>query len=306
MGSGIQIEKDIREQPALLAARLPDYRGFFKSLPDNLSFELVAFVARGSQYNAAVYGKYLLEAGLGVPAIIMSPSVITKHMTDLKYPQSLVIGLATGTGNDDFAEVLNVMSSLGHHTIAVANEADWKIESSTKYVLDLQIGEENEATLTKTYTSSLLSMYLLAEALGALRHLGAGGDLELPDEAWMDSCQKDAQAQLVSILQANPIFAIGRGFGYSAANEFAMKMIEWAHLPCKAYSAAEFQQGPVNIADSLAATVIFGEKPDYFSKLFTKVVSVPQPEKGPIDEIWYAIYAQWMALLAARARGFSL
>jgi glucosamine--fructose-6-phosphate aminotransferase (isomerizing) len=79
--------------------------------------------------------------------------------------------------------------------------------------------------------------------------------------------------------------------------------MECALLPCKAFSTADFEHGPKALAAHGTAAIVFGDVPAWLSDHGCEVIAAPKngpPESQPISD---AVFGQWVALLAARARG---
>ena len=101
------------------------------------------------------------------------------------------------------------------------------------------------------------------------------------------------------------MFALGRGYGFATAHETALKLMECALVPAKAYSTADFEHGPKALAGHGSAAISYeGDRPG-LAEQGCEIVVAPAPESVP-DEfrpIWDAVFAQWVALHAARAKG---
>ena len=177
------MEREIRQQPALLAANSSPYfeslKGFFNGQRE---FDMVLLAARGSSDNAALYARYLIEIHLGIPVSLAAPSVITRYKSNIKYRRCLAIGISQSGAAPDVAEVLSYMRDQGHVTLGITNTADSRLTTVATHTLLLNSGKEESVAATKTYTSTLLALYQLVRAMG--------GDLPeptLPDDAWIES-----------------------------------------------------------------------------------------------------------------------
>ena len=287
---GEHMEAEIREQPSALAAAR-----FFECLGD-LELrqpECVLLIARGSSDHAALYARYLIEVHLEIPAVLAAPSVWTRFGKRPRYRNALAVGISQSGAAPDVAEVLAAMREDGHQTLAITNTEGSRITQAAEHTLLLGVGEERSIAATKTYTASLLAMYELVRTLG--------GRLEgpvAPDEAWVEKARSSAQEGLGPVLRCSPLFALGRGYGFATAQETALKLMECALLPCKAYSTADFEHGPKALAGPGSTSVVFGEPAS------GEVVQAPEaPVSAELKPLWDIVFGQWLALLAARARG---
>lgn len=287
---GAMMEAEIREQPSVLARAR--YFDLLRAL-DLRRPESVLLIARGSSDHAALYARYLIEIHLEIPAVLAAPSVWTRFGKRPRYQNALAVGISQSGAAPDVAEVLSAMREDGHQTLAVTNTPDSRITQAAEHTLLLSAGPERSIAATKTYTASLLAMHELVRALG--------GGLEVPDlpeSEWIEATLQRAQEGLGPVLRCAPLFALGRGYGFATAQETALKLMECALLPCKAYSTADFEHGPKALAGPGSAAVVFGEAAS------GEVVVAPEaPVRAELKPLWDIVFGQWLALLAARARG---
>lgn len=294
---GEHMEREIREQPSAL--RAADYAEAFAPLRGR-KFDMVLLAARGSSDHAALFGRYLIEIHLGIPVSLAAPSVLTRYGSHVRYRNALGVGVSQSGAAPDIAEVLETLRTDGHATVGITNTADSRLAQSAEVPLLLNVGRESSVAATKTYAASLLAMVELVRALGA--ELPAN---VLPDDAWVERCEEQAYAASGAILRSTPTFALGRGYGFSTACESALKLMECALVPCKAYSTADFEHGPKALASHGSAALSFsGDRPG-LAEQGCEIVVAPEPEDVPeeLRPIWDVVFAQWVALHTARAKG---
>lgn len=294
------MEEEIREQPAVLREGAGRYHEELSAALNGRQFEMALLVARGSSDNAALYARYLIEIHLGIPASLAAPSVLTRYGTRVRYPDVLVVGISQSGAATDVAEVLAAQREAGHATLAITNTPGSKLTQVAQHTLLLEAGKERSVAATKTYTASLLAMYELVRALGGNLQDPAG---RTPDDAWVETALRAAQGGLGPILRSNILFALARGYRFGTAHETALKLMECALLPCKSYSLADFQHGPKALASPGSAAIVFGEDASDLAEQGCLTVNAPKTPDGPLEPLWDIVFGQWLALLAARARG---
>lgn len=288
----------MREQPAVLASNEARYLDELRSALDGRSFEMVLLAARGSSDNAALFARYLIEVHLRIPVSLAAPSVITKYGTSMKYPKCLAIGISQSGAAPDVSEVLAHLRSLGHATLAVTNTPGSRLTVESEHSLLLGAGEETSVAATKTYSASLLALYQLVRALGA--------DLPaptLPDDGYVETARAAAEHAVGPVLRSGVLFALARGYRFCSAHETALKLMECALLPCKAYSTSDFQHGPRALAKHGTVALAFGEAPESLEGAGCMVANAPSQGPEECMPLFDALFGQWVALLAARARG---
>ncbi len=299
---GHLMEAEIREQPSLLEQQSARYFDDLKNCVGQKQFDMALLVARGSSDHAALYLRYLLEIHLGIPVSLAAPSAITRFESRLKYPKCLAVGISQSGAGPDVAEVIAFMRRQGHTTLAITNTSGSRLTEEAEYSLTLGCGTEKAVAATKTYTSSLLACYQLARALGADLIDPAS---YLPTDAWVETTHASAQESLGAILRSTILFSLGRGYDFSTCQETALKMMECALLPCKAYSLADFEHCPRALAGHGSAAIIYGHAPDGLDATGCLSVLAPAGPASPLGPISNVIFGQWLCLLAARARGLN-
>ena len=304
MPLGLAMESEIREQPSVLAQNAPAYLDQLKTFfQERQEFDMVLLAARGSSDNAALYARYLIEIHLGIPVSLAAPSVITRYKSNIKYNKCLAIGISQSGAAPDVAEVLGYMKDQGHTTLAITNTADSRLTTVATESLLLNCGVERSVAATKTYTSTLLALYQLVRALG-----GDLPDPQLPNDAWVQTSSDIAKGFSGPLNRCNPIFSIARGYGFCTALETALKLMECALVPCKAYSAADFEHGPKALAGHGSAAIsYYGSLPGLRDQ-GCEILEVDSPlprtsETEAVLPIWDIVVGQWLALHVARSRG---
>lgn len=300
---GAAMEREIRRQPAVLAENVGSYLEVAAANLAGSKPKLIVLAARGSSDHAALYARYLFEIHLRVPVVLAAPSVLTKFGSQVEYPPCLAIGISQSGAAPDVAEVLTAMRSAGHQTLAVTNTPGSRITNAAESFIDLNCGVERSVAATMTYSSSLLAMYQVARALGAALPEPSAN---LPTDAWIESSKVAAESSSGSVLRSHAVFALGRGYSFCSAFETALKLMECALIPCKAYSTADFQHGPKALAGHGTSAIVFGPSLPFLREQGCTEVLMPDRPSGiedPIAPLWEIAFGQWLALCLARARG---
>jgi glutamine---fructose-6-phosphate transaminase (isomerizing) len=306
MQLGDLMEQEICEQPQILTQNAPRYFSELRTAFDGIEKpEMILLAARGSSDNAALYARYLIEIHLGIPVSLAAPSVITRYKSELRYPRTLVVGVSQSGAAPDVAEVLSYMSERGHQTLAITNTAESRLTKVADHSVILGAGSEKSVAATKTYTSTLVCLYELVRALG--------GNLQmpvLPDDAWIQKSRDLAEDVYGVLNRSNPVFAIARGYGFCTALETALKLMECALVPCKAYSSADFEHGPKALAGHNSVAISYfgslqGLKDQGCEILQIEAPLERGPDRDPVFPIWDIVFGQWLSLLVARSRNLN-
>jgi glutamine---fructose-6-phosphate transaminase (isomerizing) len=233
----------------------------------------VLFIARGSSDNAAVYGQYLCSARAGRLASMASPSLATAYRAELDLRGVLAVAVSQSGATGEIVTTLDWAGRAGARTVAVTNVAGSPLTEVADLTLLTQAGQELAVPATKTYTTQLAAMAVLAHALATTRDEapGAGGPAReqpapaagagpgglaaeelsrVPEAvAAMLDVAPAAEALAERLTYAGTLVVSGRGYAYSTALELALKLKEACYVTAVGLSYADLVHGPIAIVD---------------------------------------------------------
>jgi glucosamine 6-phosphate synthetase-like amidotransferase/phosphosugar isomerase protein len=216
----------------------------------------VLFIARGSSDNAAVYGQYLCSVRAGRLASLASPSLATVYRADLDLDGVLAVAVSQSGATGEIVTTLEWARRCGARTVAVTNAAGSPLTEAADVALVTQAGSELAVPATKTYTTQLAALAVLALSMG--RGPGPappGAGLEalwgVPDamEAMLEVAPA-AEALAGRLTDADTLVVSGRGFAYSTALELSLKLKETCYVTAVGLSYADLVHGPIAILDA--------------------------------------------------------
>jgi glucosamine--fructose-6-phosphate aminotransferase (isomerizing) len=237
---------DIAEQPELYARMLArtDIAPLAVRIAERPPRHVV-FTARGTSDHAALYGAYLTEIRLGIPAGLASPSAITVYGARPDLRDTLVVAVSQSGGSPDLVEVVRVAREQGALTLAVTNAPGSALAGAAELHLDLDAGRERAVAATKTYTAELLALLMLVSAVE-----GTTVPPDLPDLARELLADNTAVELAGRYRFAGQLVTTGRGYAYPTARETALKLMETSYLAALSFSGADLLHGPVAMADA--------------------------------------------------------
>ncbi len=250
MASRMRVE--IGEQPEALR------RTFDALLPQVAELKALArdtrqvlFIARGSSDNAAVYGQYLCSARAGRLTSLGSPSLATAYHADLDLRGVLAVAVSQSGATEEIVTTLDWARHHGARTVAITNVATSPLAELADAALVTRAGDELAVPATKTYTTQLAAIAVLALSLAPA---GAGlepGELrEIPEAvAGMLELAPAAEELAERLVGTATLVVSGRGFAYSTALEIALKLKETCYVTAVGLSYADLVHGPIAIVD---------------------------------------------------------
>ena len=254
-----QMIDEIRQQPQVLDRALAAppkalsrlRRRFSKRQP-----ALVVIVARGTSDNAALFGRYLFEILLGIPASLAAPSVATLYHRWPIPRDAVVIGISQSGESTDINVFMELAKKCGSFTIGITNESASTLANLADEVLPTRAGKERSVAATKTYTAQLLMLYCLAKALGA--KIPESDLKRLPDSVECQLRHEPAVRRLASnYREMSHAVVVGRGLNYANGFEFALKLMETSYVVAAGFSCADFAHGPIAIVEEEFPVFVF-------------------------------------------------
>lgn len=253
-----QMAVEIAEQPAAVEATLAALRPLRGDLARLATGRRrVLLVARGSSDNAAVYGRYLLEAHSGVSAALAAPSIATHYRARLDLSDALVVSVSQSGATAEIAQTQAWAARCGAATVAVTNVEGSPLARAADLALVTRAGPERAVPATKTYTAQLVAMSVLATALAPdPTSLDAHLD-RVPEQVrrllGRAAGVTEAAAELAA---AETVVVTGRGLLLGAAQELALKIEETCLRPVRGYSYADLRHGPISVVTGGVTAVL--------------------------------------------------
>jgi glucosamine--fructose-6-phosphate aminotransferase (isomerizing) len=218
----------------------------------------VVTLGRGSSDHAATYARYLIElSGLGVLTASASPSVSSIYESRQDLRDALVLAISQSGRSPDLLAAAEAARAAGARVVALVNDAASPLAALAHATLPLHAGPELSVAATKSYIAALVAVAQLAAAWAEDAALAAALD-GLPQtlaEAW----GLDWSPALDVLAPAQSLYVLGRGPGFAAAQEAALKLKETCSLHAEAFSAAEVLHGPMTLVTDGFPVLVFAQ-----------------------------------------------
>ncbi len=341
------MQKEIFEQPRAIADTLEQVgpepgainaRLFGHSAPKVFeAIDRVLILACGTSYYSGLTARYWIESIARIPCAVEIASEY-RYRTSVPDPRTLVVVVSQSGETADTLAALRHARSLGmQHTLAICNVENSAMVRETSLQFMTRAGIEIGVASTKAFTTQLVALFLLANALarskGALvddslplqmlRHLPSGVQRVLALEpqiiAWSEAFARKEHALF-----------LGRGLHYPIALEGALKLKETSYIHAEAYPAGELKHGPLALVTDQMPVVTVAPNDALLEKLKSNmqevrarggqlyvfadadtriapadgihVIRMPEHD-GPLSPILHVVALQLLAYHTATARG---
>jgi glucosamine--fructose-6-phosphate aminotransferase (isomerizing) len=251
------MRSEIAEQGEAVAATLDEVRRRAEHVRSSMSGRRrVLFVARGSSDNAAVYGRYLVETQLGLPASLAAPSVATHYHAELDLSDTLVVSLSQSGRTEEIVEVQRWATAHGAATVAISNDAASPLAVEADVPLTTQAGAERAVPATKSYTSQLAALAGLTATLEGDGRLWPMLERASAEVSRLESAEDGVAGAVEALAATDETLVTGRGLAFGTALEVALKLEETCLRPVRGLSYADLRHGPIAVVDPGVTAVV--------------------------------------------------
>ena len=265
------MEKEIFEQPSVIPQTIST---FIKNYNDiNIDLNKLGFKnkntllisAAGTSYYAAMVGKYWIEQLADLPVIIDLASEY-RYRKPSVFGQSAMLVISQSGESLDTLMALRHGKELGLNTNAIVNVEGSTIDREADYSLYTRVGAEIGVASTKSFTSQLLILFLIATALGKKFNNITTDQIQnicfdilaLPNAiAQMLNMENEIKLVAQNIKNAKSIIFLGRGLLYPLALEGALKLKEISYIHAEGFAAGEMKHGPIALIEDEVPVIMF-------------------------------------------------
>ncbi len=283
------MQKEIFEQPRAIGDTLEAVTGVDPPLFGEAAADVfprissVLILACGTSYYAGCVARNWIEAIAQVPVTVEIASEY-RYRNSVPDPNALVVVVSQSGETADTLAALKHAKSLGmHRTLAICNVATSAMVRETLMQFLTRAGAEIGVASTKAFTTQLVALYLLANAIAKarqklspereqaavrrLRHLPAAVRSVLALEpqiiAWSETFARVEDALF-----------LGRGLHYPIALEGALKLKEISYIHAEAYPAGELKHGPLALVTEAMPVVTVAPNDELLEKLKSNMQEV--------------------------------
>ncbi|MCK5211294.1 SIS domain-containing protein [Candidatus Parcubacteria bacterium] len=255
--------EEIHEQPGVLKALVEHYVkgygiifdefGIFKERVKKI--KRFTFWGLGSSYNAALFANYLFEEVVGLPCECEVADEVISRSAIIEENTAVVVFSQSGETGDIIKAVKLAQSSKAL-TITVTNNENSTLSSLADVTLLTRAGKEKAVAATKTFTSQLLVLILLAVYLDDLKSNNGRLEIIIPELKTLDEkvlavlAFESRIAKLAKeFKETEQMVILGRSVSYPIALEAAQKIKETCYIQAEGEPTEEFRHGPIAILD---------------------------------------------------------
>jgi glutamine---fructose-6-phosphate transaminase (isomerizing) len=267
------MHREIYEQPSAIAKTVEQHLKDDILFPGELdtiesallTFEKLIIAASGSSRHAGLAGEIMIEDLSGVAVDVEYASEYCYRSTHAAVEPIVMVVTQSGETADTIAAQREALTR-GVKTIAVSNVAEATIPREASAALITGAGPELAVPATKSFTTQVTVLYLMALFLarkrGRMTSEVARSYLQrlmrLPESiesnlrTWDELAEQFAHRHF----RAEKFLYLGRGVHYAIAREGALKLKEISYAHAEGYPAGELKHGPNALVDEKLPVVV--------------------------------------------------
>ncbi len=271
--------KEIYEQPQAIHESILGRLTSFEDIDlSKYDFQEVQFIACGTSAHAGYVGRYIFEKLAEIPCTVEVSSEYRYTSPSDSTPFTILFS-QSGETLDTIAAAREAKRR-GCNTLAVTNVMDSSITREVDEVVYTQAGPEIGVAATKTFTTQVIIIYLLAIELGLRKGVLNKNKAErykdelrrLPRKVERILDDKDKiEAMTERLAKARDVFFVGRNINYPVALEGALKLKEIAYVHAAGYPAGEMKHGPFALLTKDTPVIALAIKDHTFEKMLGNI-----------------------------------
>jgi len=267
------MRREIYEQPGAIAKTVEKHLKNDIIFPGELqpiesallTFEKLIIAASGSSRHAGLAGEIMIEDLSGVAVDVEYASEYCYRSTHAAVEPIVMVITQSGETADTTAAQREALTR-GVKTIAISNMPDTTIVREAGAALITGAGPEVSIPATKSFTTQVTILYLMAlflarkrgrmtsevtrSYLQQLRRLPNAIEKNL--ETWDGLAEEFGRVHF----KAEKFLYLGRGVHYAIAREGALKLKEISYAHAEGYPAGELKHGPNALVDETLPVVV--------------------------------------------------
>lgn len=280
--------KEIHEQPSAIRETLRgrwDRNGILildelrLSEDEVRSVDKVFVVACGSSYHAGLVAKYAIEHWTRLPVEIDVASEF-RYRDPVLDSNTLVVAISQSGETADTLAAVRYAKRQGAKVISISNVVGSSITRHSDAVLYTHAGPEVGVAATKTLTTQMTALWLLAlwiaQVTGTKYPQESGVALQelvrIPQKM-AELLEDDSAIREVAKRHetTGTFLFIGRGVGFPVALEGALKLKEISYLHAEGFPAGEMKHGPIALIEPGVPVIAVATRSHIQAKLLSNV-----------------------------------
>jgi glucosamine--fructose-6-phosphate aminotransferase (isomerizing) len=242
----------------------------------------------GTALHAGLVGEYLIEQLAHIPTEVEYASEF-RHRNTPMTGGTLVFAISQSGETADTLGALRESQRKGFRTLGICNNVASTIARESDGGVYMHAGPEIGVAATKSFTSQVVILTLIALLLGRMKHLSTAEGTQIIEalESLPDKIEEllKSSDQIKEVANkyagASGMLFFGRQLNFPIALEAALKVKEISYLYAEGHPSAELKHGIIALVRPGLPSVFIAPDDALFSKNLNNIEQV-RARKGPI------------------------
>lgn len=222
-------------------------------------------IANGTSLHAGMVFSYYLAELAGVTPLVVSSSEFPLYYVDNVGVGDVVVAISQSGETSEVLKSVYEARLRGATVIGLTNNINSRLTRFSNIYIPIAAGPELAVPATKTFTSTLVVLYVLAKHVGAavsrVERAELGGlwreleELSRMVLSSLDYVSSQAREAAEYIGSCTSGYVVSRGITYPLALEGALKIKESSYLHAEGVEGGELRHGPISILDRNVFTI---------------------------------------------------
>ena len=255
----------------------------------------VFVIGTGTSYHAALTSTYYFSELAGVSVAPMSAAEFPYSALESVETGTVVIAISQSGETSDVITSVKMAKQRGAVIIGITNNVGSRLALESNVYLPIGAGPELAVPATKTFTSTLASLLILASYTGIYtgrrtynEHKKLIEDLKGYSKelaSYMPILEEKSKKVAEDIKDSDSIYIASSGITYPIAIEGALKLKEAALVHAEGLQLGELRHGPLTIVRPGFPVIVIEPHEDQAYPLFLKVLGELENKKANIVSI---------------------
>ncbi|MEE2884902.1 MAG: glutamine--fructose-6-phosphate transaminase (isomerizing) [Chloroflexota bacterium] len=252
------------------------------SLSDAKRIDRVVLLGMGTSYNAATIGRRFFEGLAKTPSEADNSSEF-RYRDPLIDSNTLVLSITQSGETADTLAAMETAKQKNCFQVVICNQVGTQATRMADISLFINAGQEIGVAATKTFTNTLVCLYLFAASLGHQKGVLTNNQIDslVKEVSHLPSIVEKLLANQHEYIEIAKRFHtyenflyLGRGLNYPVAMEGALKLKEISYIHAEGYPAGEMKHGPISLIDDTMPVVALIPRDAMHSKMLSNINEV--------------------------------
>ncbi|MEM1639037.1 MAG: glutamine--fructose-6-phosphate transaminase (isomerizing) [Desulfurococcaceae archaeon] len=255
----------------------------------------VFIIGTGTSYHAALTATYYFSELAGVSVIPVSAAEFPYSMLENVETGTVIISISQSGETSDVINSVKLAKQRGAVIVGVTNNVGSRLALESNVYLPVGAGPELAVPATKTFTSTLTALLLLASYTGIFAGKRTMQDHKLLIEEirefsrkikeYIPMIEEKAVGISNSLKNATGVYVASSGITYPIAIEGALKLKEAALIHAEGYQLGELRHGPLSIVAPSYPVLVIEPFEEQAHPLFLKVLGELETRRANVISI---------------------